>query len=1558
MKGDILFKNKMKNILKSKFILAITVFFCILGFNILIVNASDTDGELLDVYPIPGIQFTDHVGMKPSLHGHFIYCAQRGYPFRSMCSEMQMCRGTYEGKEGKLNDIVGYFNQPDLQSGLHKWYRGWGSDWQMNSDYTDAIQLSDVNAPSSDERDEAFDRFKNPDESEPDDENDRFTNRYQGGEVIRRFIDEVGYLTPPSWGSNDSKLTGHEGTRNTYNVRLKKITYAEAGYDMPRVYAGGILNYYVWEDADVSGYSEDAKFRVMQAFTWAMEAKFVTTMGNSGKALRVIYKNSSGKYGAHVASTYSGSADGYMKTTIGSFYEEMKLYRQVVWKTTNMRVIPSFASYEAGSAEPIKLYWDEEQHLYTATVSDHNGVLNYFDFSVPGCTVTNNGDGTLTISASGQVNATSGPSQSKLEPEDGVFKLPVFLRWANEKKTKTFTYALLQMKDNWVSGKRAAEQPDGSDLRTEQTRIFEDGAHSLNYDPPCSWYCTTDAKKVTHCTEEINNCHEEPNNCGKSEHSHSGSCYDKDGNKTCGMSSHSHNSSCHSHEKEGDKCHKHYEKCWHQYTCPFWKKQLKTSYDTVVNGVMPISSGADACDWHFACSKFHWDVVYKTIEGTYADWQDPVEYTDGQKIIDPEICYIRVETVPHEFPAETDTEILLIADNDEWNDLTYTTANGKTIKHSSHLRVGEKFHLKYIYSYKGASKGFRIEFSLDNKPYYQYNYLSRMDYPDYYNKPIYELRTGLAGDRFSQSSISVPHAKLVQDLTDIKIRGLYTTPETAYTLNGVYSWNSGDRWNDKVYLDALVTEQFDDNYVNKPVGSITSTSGAAELTEFKVTKPSHNEMIVTWEFDVEPEVFSSALVYGTAYIEVGKDDNFTKNYFDEAYNYAKDEMTATQWTPWSWNSVLGAHNNVGGVGYFSSEYTGEGGPQSNNPIPRHVVYTQNNEYLTYAIRNKVWQSDVDIQVSNFVQNTGAGITEHIYQERGRNTHDMNYNLYYTIDVKNPKATIFADKQRSANGSSLGSETTTTPYDTSSDVYEFDVNNLISWGSTGASQTPASYGTTTVVDHIKTGTTYIQREIPTVLTTMTSNPKETMTFKINPNHDRLIYEDYYTNANISGSGTNRKVAVSVKDGYYPPNEQTAVSDIWPAMNPNVKEMQPQNIGNSNNVPDQYNQSDNVLHHMAPTTSFNIKLSNGETKTVVDSHTKNYTQYDFEYNPTNRDNKVTFPSRRKSIMFFKYSKTNYSYDGKNVQSAVGEFRNSNKTQTESYYISQVLFKSNYTSKYKKELEAQGADYIEDHDVNGNLLDAWIDMVNQNKFAIVSAGQGFELRVTLKYENSYLTQYLSRYFGQDDGQNDIIGTSNRVQKNYLTSTTEKGRQFANISSLTGKDGRSTPYYKDTERAYISSNSILDRLAVNLVTGSNVFNDLYVFMSDNPDTVYSYSGIYDTPVVFERDIKYSEDFSVTTVTYTMCVSHENGISSNLQKMKFYTNQLAPDKRSPGIVEGMVDVSANGEHSITIWTPIVAATPFDYPNTMQDRYIGDAIELGYTIKTTGADDAIVHIVQ
>ena len=1482
------------------------------------------------------IMFDDHRGMMAYINGKPVYCIQRGYPFRSSVSELQMVyiegsayHGDYAGTiAGCMRYLLYDFDGTELQ-----YFRGWGG-WTINGDHADATQSSTAGAPTSSAWQEVFDEDKEDDEDEP------YGNRYGGG-TVRKFHQEVVIA---------NLLTGHEGCVDVFFTTMKEISYAEAGFSMPQVYAQAITNYYCWEDPDAADYSEEAKYQVKQALDWGIEFGFVTTIGGNGKYLRVIYQDSTGVYGISGSNSYSGSCDGYIKTTIGGQYEAMKLYRQVVWKTTNMRQIPSFAEYEPGNCEPIKLYWDEEQHLYTATVSDHNGVLDYFEFNVPGCTVTNNEDGTLTISASGAVNVTSAPSKSGLEPEDGVFKLPDFYRWDLEGEEVTFTYTYLTPDYESKAPKRYYEEHG-----TGRTEVF--GAtynHSHSYSPACNWFCETDAKKVTHCTDIKNSCDNKANAGEEND-------YDDEGNKTGShYTRHEHTSSCHTHTLE----------CYHEYDCPYWIRSRSMGYaKTYVNDMpLPTCSGENGNET-WCCGKEHYNTGTQDITGTYIDWQDVSGvYARGQKLIDPEICYIKVETVPHEFPAETDTEILLIADHDEWNDLTYTAPNGKTIKHSSHLRVGEKYHLKYIYSYKGASKGFRIEFSLQNKPYYQYNYLARMQEPEN-TTPIYELRTGLSGDRFSKSAISVPHARLVQDLTDINIKGVYATPETAYTLNGAYSWSSEDTWNDSIYLDALVIDQFDDNYDNKDAGSIGTNVSSPLLTDFTVSKANHNDMLVVWEFDTEPEVFTSALVYGTAYIEVGENDNFTKNYFDEAYNYSKDEMTATAYTNWFYN--FEEHNNVGGVGYFSSEYTGPGGPQSDNPIPNHTVYTQNNEYRTYAIKNKVWQSDVDIKVSNFVQNTGAGITEHIYQERGRDNHDLNYNLYYTIDVENPKATIYENKQRSHDGQTENDENTT-PYDTTSDVNEFDVNTMISWGSTGASQTGASYGNTIVVDHIKTGRTYIQREIPTVLATMTELPKETMTMKIYPNHDRLIYEDHYTGATVSGSETGRKVSVSAKDSYYPSNEQTASSDIYPAMNPNVEAMRPQNISNSNNVPDEYNQDDNVLHHMSPTTLFTTKLSNGETKTIVDSHTKTYTQYDFEYNGGNRNNRVTFPSRRKSIMFFKYSKTNYSYNGNSVQSAVGEFKNAGKTQTESYYISQVLFKSNYTSKYKKELEAQGADYIEDFDVYGNLTDAWIDMVNQNKFAIVSAGQGFELRVTVKYENSLLTQYLARYFGADDGQNDILGTSNRA-KGYDEIPANKryndvfvnSRQYANISSLTGKKSAIKPYYKASDRAYISSYSKLDQLFgtldadyINVITGSNVFKDLYVFMSDNLDTVYSYSGIYGTPVVFERDIQYSEDFSVTTITYTMCVSHENGISSNLQKMKFYTNQLAPDKTTPGIVEGTYDVASQGEHSITIWTPIVAATPFDYPNTMQDRYIGDAIELGYTIKTTGADDSIVHIVQ
>lgn len=1525
----------MKNKSKIRFLYIVTWLFAmfVLLFSMKPIKVNATSSG----YPISisALTFDDHKGMyaKINVNGqwYYIYCIQRGYPFRSAVSDLQMVTATISNAwnheyYGTIASNIRYMLMATDGSTLY-YFTGWGQ-WEMNGDLTNAYQVGTDGAPSSKAWEEAFTEFGD------DDEDDSYNNRYQGTGDVKKWIAEV-----------RPHLTGHEGSVEPQATRMKQITYEQAGLDMSQVYAMAMTNYYIWEDPDTIGYSETAKYQVKQACDWATEFRFIKTMGIYASQLRLTYNDSMASWRT---GNYSGSCDGFIQYHIGHQYEAMKLYRQVVWKTTNMRQIPSFASDNSNTCEPIKLYWDANQNAYTATVADANGVLKYFDFEIPGVTCTDNGDGTLTIKSTNIINGnlTSLQKASKLEPLDGVFKMPNYYRWNLEGTQVTFKYTAL-VPNISGNGTYETEETRATGIAPQMGGVYE---HSHDYDPGCNWYCKnsrldTDEANLTNCKglDNINHCTENPNagyvDGHNTYHEHNEACGsaflgypDCNGQNNAGwvgphFTRHEHTAECHTHD----------DTCYHKYTCPYEKNRGSNRY---WNGQPIPADDPNHCDVVWACGKQHFTAEEKTLTGTYIDWQDMNGvYAVGQKIIDPTYAYIKVTTVPHTFPAETDTEILLIADNDEWNDLTYTMPNGQTVKHASHVRVGEKFHLKYIYSYIGGSKGFRIETSVDNKTYYQYNYLSRMQSPQ--NAiAIYNLRTGigLPEGSFLSSNLGVSSAKLVIDKTPITIRGIYTTPETPYPSGG-YTYDSGANWNDSVYLDALTESQYDSGYSVKSAGDITSSNSSSMLTNFTVSK-SNNQICAVWVYDTEPEVFTSALVYGTAYIQVGENRNYAKSYYNEAYSYGADKI---------WPYYLGEHNNVGGVGYFSYGQSGE-------LIPSHTVYTQNNEYNTYAIRNKVWQADIDIKVSNFVQNTGAGITEHIYQGRGRSNHDLNYNLYYTIDVENPKATIYEDKQKVHDGIS-NSDTQTYNYNTTSDVYEFDVNNIISWGSTGASQTSASYGNTTVVDHIKTGRTYIQREIPTVLNTMTAGQKETMTFSIYPNHDRLVYEDYYSGVSISGGSTDRRVSVSAKSSYYPPNEKTASSDIYAAMNPTLSDMQPQNINGANNVPDEYHQNDNALQHPGYKTSFSIKLSNGQIKTVTDSNTKTYTQYDFEYNPSNRSNKVTFPSRRTSVMFFKYSKTDYSYNGNAVQSAVGEFNGTSKTQTESYYISQVLFKSNYTSKYKKELEAQGADYIEEFDVQGNLTDAWIDMVNQNKYAIVAAGQGFELKVTVKYENSLLTQYLARYFGSDDAKSDVLGASDRVNKKYAD-VPANSRQFCNISSLTGKDGRTAPYYKNTSRAYVSSYSTLDRLAVNLVTGANVFNDLYCFMSDNPNTVYSYSGIYGTPVIFDRSIKYSDDFAVTTITYTMRVSEQNGIASNMQNMKFYTNQLAPDKKSPGIVEGMYDVTSKGEHSLTIWTPVIAATPFDYPNTVQERYLGDAIELGYTIKTTGADDSIVHIVQ
>ena len=866
--------NKFQNLLKT------IIFTLVLVSGVSIFQPIDASADYS--ISLTGINFDNHRSMKATIDGKPVFCIQYGYPFRSKVSDLQMVNGNVRGHEGTIADNVRYllfYTDKDWKS---EYFRGWGY-WQLNGDATDAVQTSTEGAPTSSTWNEDFEDNASHSEDTP------YNNRVTSSGGVTRWLSRV-----------YPNMTGHEGSVAPKATQMKKITYAQAGFSTSQVYAQAMTNYYIYEDSDASSYSSDTKFKCKQAIDWCIEKNKITTIGIYGTTLNLIFQN---------------DCDDYVREFIGSQYDAMKLYRQMVWKTTNMRMIPSFASRVSSDCEPIKLYWDEDIKKYTATVSDANGVLNYFDFNIPGCTVTNNGDGTLTITSANQLDGvlTSSTNKSRLEPSDGIFKLPQYFRWNIEGKVVSFSYTALQQDYDETATAGGGSQIfyESGDGRAEtRNRPYN---HSHSYSPACNWFCGTGktTPEPGKCQEDFNDCHHScHNDCAGGEltcknrnplHRHTSSCYAP---KYCG---HVHTvEDCHSCDKN--------EKCQHQYYCPYYKHEKSVGHETYIN-----SSPSSTCRVTWCCGKEHFKTVQHNneISGKYIDWQDlSGVYTGGQKLVDPVSCYIKVQTVPHEYKAETNTDVLLIAANDEWNDLTYTLANGETIKHASHIRIGEKYSLKYIYTYEGASKGFRIDISNQSKAYYKYTYMSRMYAPNN-TTTIYNLRNSARS-----GNTNVPHASLVLDKTPITIYGSYSTAETAYPNKGVYSWNSGSNWNDNVYLDALTTDQYDDNYSNKSTSEIINSHTNSNVKSFKVAK-NNNKIQVIWIYETPQEVFTTPTVNANAYIQIGTNKNYTKTYYDEAYNYAKDDD----------------HNYVGGIGYFSSS-------NIRAQVPSHTVYTQNNEYET------------------------------------------------------------------------------------------------------------------------------------------------------------------------------------------------------------------------------------------------------------------------------------------------------------------------------------------------------------------------------------------------------------------------------------------------------------------------------------------------------------------------------------------------------------------------------------------------------------------------------------
>lgn len=102
------------------------------------------------------VPFDEHRGMSIKINGEDGFCVQRGYPFRSNVSDIQMLRVAGEDitmSEWIRKNLMNYAGQD-----VWEYFRGWGT-WTLNGDHTDASQTSQSGVPSSDIIDEVFEIY-------------------------------------------------------------------------------------------------------------------------------------------------------------------------------------------------------------------------------------------------------------------------------------------------------------------------------------------------------------------------------------------------------------------------------------------------------------------------------------------------------------------------------------------------------------------------------------------------------------------------------------------------------------------------------------------------------------------------------------------------------------------------------------------------------------------------------------------------------------------------------------------------------------------------------------------------------------------------------------------------------------------------------------------------------------------------------------------------------------------------------------------------------------------------------------------------------------------------------------------------------------------------------------------------------------------------------------------------------------------------------------------------------------------------------------------------------
>lgn len=507
----------------------------------------------------------------------------------------------------------------------------------------------------------------------------------------------------------------------------------------------------------------------------------------------------------------------------------------------------------------------------------------------------------------------------------------------------------------------------------------------------------------------------------------------------------------------------------------------------------------------------------------------------------------------------------------------------------------------------------------------------------------------------------------------------------------------------------------------------------------------------------------------------------------------------------------------------------------------------------------------------------------------------------------------------------------------------------------------SQSTTLVfVDNIQTGKNYIQHSAPHVFTSIESGLRVFgFTAHVNQMNDGSA-GILYNSKPVTVSG-----ALAEWDK---PNDHPLFQEYIPAYDNNgtATAMLQYPSYNPYTLSTTSTNGSLVYKNSAGVEGFDIVLGNNQSLHIPNSDTVNYNVYNRVFNNGKVNNGTLFnaypslqmittneygrhpqvqsvipeatingnlmiPSGFKynSLNFYKYSATNYALnnlngDGVVVKAAPAETIVKNDVQTESYKITSILFRSTYTVSRKLG------------------TDGWVDITDgSNPDALVNAGKGFELKIQVTYTNSNLTEYLNRYAAHSPQ----LGVAN-------SATSDVTQTHCNISSMTGHYGESSIKDLYTSKVTTADDEVKD----NDVFGTNLFKDIYVVMNNNNKYVYSHSGVYGTTNVFDvsTEYEYLEGSSAGKIvlTYTMKLSPVNGYFGNTsnvgdsisglatQNMKFYTDSAA----------------AGTVGSLTIWTNPLVVTPFDYPNTMKDRYIADLKQIQYFI--TSPVDNVDNIVQ